>query len=49
MAAFHAPEAGLAIGLAAGLLVGRLNLVARIGSWIIIGAALPGLGAFTID
>jgi BASS family bile acid:Na+ symporter len=40
--------AGLAIGLGAGLLVGWRDLVGTLGSWILIGAALLGLGAAAI-
>ncbi len=38
----------MAIGLAAGLLVGWHDLVTTIGSWIFVGAALLGLGAIAI-
>ena len=38
----------MAFGLAAGLLVGWQDLVATIGSWIFVGAALVGLGAIAI-
>lgn len=40
--------ASMAIGLAAGLLVGWQDLIATIGSWIFIGAALFALGAIAI-
>ena len=40
--------ASLAIGLGAGLLVGWRDLVGTLGSWILIGAALLGLGAAAI-
>lgn len=40
--------AALAIGLAAGLLVGWQDLLATLGSWILIGAALLALGAALI-
>jgi len=40
--------AGMAIGLAAGLLVGWHDLVIMIGSWIFVNAALLGLGANAI-
>jgi predicted Na+-dependent transporter len=40
--------AGMAMGLTAGLLVGWRELLATVGSWIIIGTALLALGAMAI-
>jgi predicted Na+-dependent transporter len=40
--------AGMAIGLTAGLLVDWRELLATVGSWILIGAALLALGAIAI-
>jgi BASS family bile acid:Na+ symporter len=40
--------AGMAMGLVAGLLVGWRELLATVGSWIIIGSVLLALGAMVI-